>query len=280
MRPRYIKMKHAPSISVIITTYNWPKALNAVLRSVCAQKYPKLEILVADDGSTSETKHMIEQWQQKSPYPIKHIWQEDKGFRAAKARNRAIAVAQHDFIVFLDGDCVVPPKFIKRYSKLAQKGRFVSGNRVLLGEGFTKECLDESVKFERWSLLRWFGTWFNGKCNRLSPLIHLPLGPLRSRSSQSWKGVKTCNLGVWRKDLLQVNGLDEDYTGWGYEDSDLVIRLLRQGVYRIEGRFAIPVFHLWHPMQSRDDAKENFARLACIQNESRVKAVVGLDQYL
>jgi glycosyltransferase involved in cell wall biosynthesis len=268
------------SISVIITTYNWPSALNAVLRSVCAQKYPKLEIIIADDGSSDETKATFEHWQRKSPYPLRHIWQEDKGFRAAKARNRAIAVAKHDFIVFLDGDCVIGPHFITRYSKLAKNGSFVSGNRVLLEQEFTARCLNKNIPFEKWSLSRWGYVWFNGGCNRLSPLLRIPLGPLRHRSSHNWKGVKTCNLGVWREDLLKVNGLDEDYSGWGYEDSDLVIRLLRRGITRIEGRFAIPVFHLWHQMQSRKDAKENFARLASIQNESRVKAVQGLDQYL
>ncbi len=272
--------KQSISISVIITTYNWPKALDAVLRSVCAQRYDRLEILVADDGSRPDTKQLVEYWGSKAPFPIKHIWQEDKGFRAAKIRNRAIAAAKHDFVIFLDGDCVIPPTFIQRYSKLASEGTFVSGNRVLLEEKFTQKCISKKIPFEKWTLARWMNAWLQGKCNRISPLIYLPLGPLRARIAQHWKGVKTCNLGVWLKDLKSVNGLDEDYTGWGYEDSDLVIRLLRQGVQRKEGRFAIPVFHLWHPMQSRKDASENFARLASIQNESRVKALLGLDQYL
>lgn len=269
-----------PSISVIITTYNWPQALDAVLRSMNRQRYSLLEILIADDGSGPETKALVEQWQARSHIPIRHIWQEDKGFRAAKVRNLAIAAAKHDFVIFLDGDCVVPENFVKRYSKLAKAGTFVSGNRVLLNKAFTEKCLNKAIPFETWPLNRWINAWWQGKCNRVSPLVYIPLGPMRQRIAQHWKGVKTCNLGVWREDLIKVNGLDEDYTGWGYEDSDLVIRLLRQGTKRLEGRFAIPVFHLWHQMQSKENATENFARLAFIQNDSRVKALIGLDQYL
>ena len=272
-------MKKPVSLSVIITTYNWPEALGAVLRSLANQDYAKVELLIADDGSDDRTKTLIESWQKKSRHPIVHIWQEDKGFRAAKARNRAIAQAQNDFILFLDGDCMVPVDFLKRYAALAEKGYFVSGNRVLLQQSFTQWVLKEKVPAERWAISRWIATWFRGGCNRWSPLLHLPLGPLRYQHPQKWEGVKTCNLGVWREDLWRVNGLDEDYTGWGYEDSDLVIRLLRAGIQRKEGRFSVPVFHLWHPVQSRDLAKENYARLAAIQNDTRIKAVLGLDQY-
>lgn len=273
-------MTKLPSISVVVTTYNWPQALAAVLRALAAQHYPTFEVIVADDGSDHRTQKVIEQWQQRFPCSLKHVWQEDKGFRAAKVRNLAIMEAQYDFIVFLDGDCLVPPNFIHDYAALAEKNYFVSGNRVLLQQEFSESILLNNQAVEHRTLLFWLYAWLMGKCNRFAPLLKFPLGSFRYRLHHRWEGVKTCNLGVWKKDLYQVNGLDEAYTGWGYEDSDLIVRLFRAGIQRKDGRFALPVFHIWHPMQSREEAKENFARLADIQNSNRIKSVEGLDQYL
>ncbi len=269
-----------PSISVVVTTYNWVEALDMVLRALSKQTYAHMDIIVADDGSRQETYECVKRWQKQSKHPIQHVWQEDKGFRAAKIRNRAIAHSSHDFVVFIDGDCVVQPTFVEQYARLATQGSFISGNRILLKQGFTERSLKQQAPIENYSLGQWFNHRWSGQCNRLLPLLKLPLGPLRYRKRAQWAGVKTCNLGVWRADLEKVNGLDESYSGWGYEDSDLVIRLLKTGLVRKEGRFAIPpVFHLWHPEQSREKAKENFAKLADIQNDTRIKAVTGLDQY-
>ena len=272
-------MDKLPSISVIVTTYNWPQALDAVLRSLSTQQYSNFEVIVADDGSDHRTERVLQHWQKRFQRPLKHVWQEDKGFRAAKARNLAIMQAKNDFIVFLDGDCIVPHGFIQRYAELAEHGYLISGNRILLEQKFSQKILENKQVVEGKSLLFWWLTWFKGQCNRVSPLLHVPLGSLRYRLREKWQGVKTCNLGIWKGDLFAVNGLDEAYTGWGYEDSDLVVRLFRAGIQRKDGRFALPVFHIWHPIQSREQAKENFARLANIQNNTRIKALEGLDQY-
>lgn len=272
-------MSKAPSISVVVTTYNWPQALDAVLRSLSAQTYSNFEVIVADDGSDHRTERVIQYWQSTFDKPLKHVWQEDKGFRAAKARNLAIMKAQNEFIIFLDGDCLVPRHFLARYAQLAEKGYLISGNRILLEQRFSEKVLTSKHTVENQSIFLWCLTWLRGQCNRFTPLLPLPLGALRYRLKEKWEGVKTCNLGIWKHDLFAVNGLDEAYTGWGYEDSDLVVRLFRAGIARKDGRFALPVFHIWHPMQSREQAKENFARLANIQNNKRIKALEGLDQY-
>jgi len=114
------------------------------------------------------------------------------------------------------------------------------------------------------------------KTNRLAPLLRLPLGPLRRLRSRAWRGARACNLAVWRSDLDHVDGFDASYGGWGLEDSDLLIRLLRAGVRRKDGNFATGVLHLWHPENDRSLLPENQRRLAAIQKGDRVRSVTGL----
>ena len=121
--------------------------------------------------------------------------------------------------------------------------------------------------------------WARRDVNRLLPLLRLPDGHWRERNPQRWKGVKTCNMAVWRSDLLRVNGLDESFEGWGLEDSDLVIRLLHAGVKHKSARFAAPVFHLWHAENDRSRLARNQQRLDELLRSTQTRAVRGLDQY-
>lgn len=273
-------------VSVIVTTYNWPQALQLVLESLLSQSVKPYEIVIADDGSTLETQILIKQFQDKNiEVPLIHMYQKDKGFRAAKARNRAVALSSGDYLVFIDGDCIVPYDFIENHTKLAQKNWFVSANRLLLSESFTKDCLSQTqwqdIRRTSLSHLDFLGfckLYWHKKVNKVTPLIKLPLGPLRKCFPQKWEGVKTCNLGVFRTDFVKVNGFNEAFEGWGYEDTDLVIRLFRIGVYRKEGRFKVPVFHLWHKENDKSAEKDNLARL----EKSRLDAIFvehGLDQH-
>ena len=120
-----------------------------------------------------------------------------------------------------------------------------------------------------------------GNINRLLPLVHLPFDRLRYRQPYNWQKAMTCNLGVWKQDFLAVNGFDELFQGWGYEDSDLIVRLLHHGCKRKEGRFAVPVLHLWHRQNDRSRHDSNYARLLeRIENREFVRAERGVDRYL
>ena len=128
-------------ISILLATYNWPQALKLCLESLATQTDRNFEIIIADDGSTDSTKHIIEQFQSSSPIAIEHLWQEDQGFRKTIILNRAIAAAHGDYLVFLDGDCIVQPDFVARHRQLAQAGHLVTGSRVLLNEKLTQELI-------------------------------------------------------------------------------------------------------------------------------------------
>jgi glycosyltransferase involved in cell wall biosynthesis len=265
--------------AVIVTTYNRPDALAAVLEGFCCQTDRDFTLTVADDGSTEQTAAVVRLFEQRNEIPVVHVWQEDHGFRAAAIRNRAVASTNADYIIFTDGDCVPSRDFVKAHKTLAEPGYFLGANRVLLDKGFTSRVLHDRIPIHAWQWLDWARAWLRRDVNRLLPLIALPDGAFRKRAPDRWEGVKTCNLSAWRSDLVRVNGLDELYEGWGLEDSDLVIRLLHAGVKHKTARYAAPVFHLWHQEQDRRSLPENQKRLDELLQSSTVRAAVGLDRY-
>jgi len=265
-------------ISIIVSTYNRPDALRLVLLALAEQSDREFEVIVADDGSTTETRFMLESLRAQLPYVLYHIWQVDDGFRAAAIRNKAAAVAQGKYLIFLDGDCVPRVSFVAKHRALAEKQHLVAGNRVLLGEKFTKQVLARDELLHHWNYLDWLLARLSGKSNRILPFVPLCL-PRKFRKHR-WQGVKTCNLGIFKQDFLAANGFDESYCGWGYEDSDLAIRLLRLGLRRKDGHGAIPVVHLWHKENDRAREPFNYQRLQSVNQSSRVKTGHGVDQYL
>jgi glycosyltransferase involved in cell wall biosynthesis len=264
-------------ISVIVTTYNWKQALAACLASLFAQTDMDFEIIVADDGSRPDTTELITQLAEQSPVPLKHSYHADKGFRAGTIRNKAVAISAGNYLLFLDGDCVVFPHFIQRHRQLAALGYFVPGNRILLSQAFTQTLLNTGLPLHQQSVLTFIRWRLQGKINRLLPLLYLPFDALRLFRPQRWQQAMTCNLGLWREDFVAVNGFDEVFEGWGYEDSDLVIRLIHYGIKRKEGRFAVPVLHLWHQQNDRSEQQENYQRLmARLNNPNVIRAERGL----
>ncbi len=266
----------AALISVIVTTYNREDALEAVLRSLAAQTDADFEVVVADDGSKPATATLVETWQRKFSHHLEHVWQEDRGFRAAEIRNRAILASRGAYCIFLDGDCLARPDFVAVHRRLAEPGCFVTGNRILLSRALTRDVLDGRLAAESWSLFDWITQRLRGGINRLSALLRLPLGPLRRLRSQAWQGARSCNLAVWRADLDRVDGFDADYSGWGKEDSDIIVRLLRASLRRKDGVFATGVLHLWHPEADRSKLAENERKLDEIAASDRIRAWRGL----
>lgn len=253
--------------AIIVTTYNRPDALDRVLESVAAMTVQATEVMVADDGSGEATARVIEHW--KKVLPLSHVWQPDEGFRAAEARNKAVLASSSEYIIFLDGDCMVPNDFVRRHQCLAESGFMVAGNRILFSQALTDDVLQRREYPLAWTMAHWFAQKLGGRVNRLLPLLRLPDGAWRKKRPYRWQGVHTCNLGLWRNDFEAVNGFDQSFQGWGHEDADLSIRLMRNGVFRKEGGFAVPVLHLWHPENDRQQEINNRERLARLENHER-----------
>jgi glycosyltransferase involved in cell wall biosynthesis len=266
----------AELISVIVTTYNREDALAAVLRSLSRQSDTDFEVVIADDGSGPATAALIEAWKAGAGRHVEHVWHEDRGFRAAEIRNRAVLASRGAYCIFLDGDCIVRRDFVATHRRLAEPGCFVTGNRILLSAALTATVLCEKLAPEDWRFGRWLAERGRGGINRLSALLHLPLGPLRRLRQNAWRGARSCNLAIWRCDLDRVDGFDADYSGWGKEDSDIIVRLLRAGIRRKDGVFAAGVIHLWHSDFDRSRLPENERKLESVVAGNRVRAQRGL----
>ena len=250
-------MQCAQTISVVITTYNRPDALEAVMRACFMQDDKRFEIIIADDGSTANTRARVERLAAGAPVPVRHVWQPDQGFRAAMARNRGILAASGEYIVFLDGDCIPQRDFIARHRALSQPGHLVSGSRILLSEGLTRRVLEQGIDVTTAPAARQLAWRARGDMNKVLQLFLRWPDIGRTSKRFRWRRIKSCNLAVWRSDLERVNGFDESFVGCGYEDSDLVLRLFHAGVRRKDGAFATEVFHLWHREAQRDQASSN-----------------------
>ena len=263
-------------ISLIVSTYNRPDALGACLRSLCGQTDRDFEIVVADDGSGPATLDVIKACAAEAGVPVAHVWQQDRGFRLAEIRNRAIAESSGAYVVFLDGDCIARPDFVAAHRRLAEPGYFVSGNRVLLSKVLTEAILADDLEPEVWPLASWVVFRARGQINRLMPLLTLPLGLSRKRLANEWEGVRGGNFAFFRADLDKVDGFETSFVGWGLEDSDIVVRMIRAGVKRKDGRFATGVLHLWHEDADRSQFDVHQEKLDELRQNDRVRALRGL----
>ena len=240
-------------VSLIIATYNWPESLILALRSIEKQTIVPEEVIIADDGSTAETKEIIDKFQKDSDLNIIHSWQEDKGFRVAQSRNKAIVKSSGDYIILVDGDMILHHKFIQDHIKNAQANYFVQGSRVLLTEDKSEKILDS----KRTS----FSFFSTGLKNRKNAIRSNLLSKIFSSKKNYLKGVRSCNMAFFKDDCMKVNGFNEDFIGWGREDSEFAVRLLNSGINRKNVRFNMIQFHLWHKEATRDSLGQNDAIL-------------------
>ena len=216
-------------LTLIITTYNWPESLLLVIESVKKQTILPNEVIIADDGSTIDTKKVISHFIENSNLNIIHSWQEDLGFRVARSRNNAILKSSGSYIVLIDGDMILHKDFIKDHLACAEAGYFVQGHRTLISKKQTKKALKEnSASF----------TFFCPCLKNRKNCIHsIMLSKLFSNKRNNLKGIKSCNLAFFRKDFFDINGFNNEFEGWGREDSEFIVRLVNRGINRKNIRF-------------------------------------------
>lgn len=278
---KYVKLAEANqklTTALIITTYNRSDALEAVLESVKHQRILPDEVIIADDGSAEATKVVIERFQQNFPVPLKHAWQADTGFRLAESRNRALAQATSDYIVVIDGDMVLHPEFIADHKKAAKKGLFVQGSRVVLTEAKTAKLLQNVTAYRP---LKWYEKGLEKRLEKRLSALHLPLVSaliLGKEKRDSYHAIRGCNMAFFREDAVAINGFNNDFVGWGREDSEFVARFFNNGGKRANLKFAAIAYHLWHFEAERDALPANDKLLENAINQKLRWCENGLQQ--
>ena len=247
--------------SLIVTTYNSALMLRKVGESLLLQSRMPDEVVIADDGSDHETAEVVGECSRVFPFPVVHVWQEKRGFRAAKIRNEAIKKSSGEYIVLLDGDCVVNRHFISDHLSLAEEGCFVQGKRVHVSRGAVAEFGGEHAN----SMVKLLGLALTGKISNSHHVLRLP-PPLAIRN-RKLKGIKSCNMSFFRRDVLSVNGFNEDFVGWGNEDSELACRFFKYGLFKKVHSFMAICFHFWHPTNKTADGRNERLLSAALESK-------------
>lgn len=258
--------------ALLISTYNWPEALELILQSASIQTQLPHEIIVADDGSGHETKQLILDFQKISTIPIQHFWQEDKGFRKSKILNKAVAGTSAEYIIQIDGDCIMHPRFIEDHLNHACKGVYLYGSRVNILPDFVANVIKhKKIKFNL----------FSAEIKNRTRTLHLRIFSKLYKShigiSKKFRG---CNVSYWRQDLISINGYNEDYEGWGREDSDFAIRLGNNGIKARRLRYSGIVYHIYHKINSKHNSEWNDKLQDDTIKKNTITINNGIDKYL
>lgn len=253
------------TIALLVSTYERPDALDAVLQSVLRQSEQPQELLIADDGSGEPTRAVVERFAASLPYPVIHVRHEHDGFRAGRIRNLALARATAEYIVQIDGDMVLHEEFLADHRHAARRGCYVQGTRILADEVLTHGLLDGEPH-----ALTPFSPGIGGL--RRIYAARLPrLSGAVAQLANRFIAIKGCNIAYWHDDMARVGGYNETMTGWGSEDKELAARLEHAGVRRRTLLFGAIAYHLHHPPAVRDRHTINEEILARTRRERRVR---------
>jgi glycosyltransferase involved in cell wall biosynthesis len=230
-------------VSVIVTTYRKPRHLALVLESIALQRAPgsRFEVIVADDGSDDDTEAVVARFSALAPFPVRFTTAPHEGFRPARVRNRAARQARGRYLLFLDGDCMIPAHHLAAHLARRRAGTALIGFCARLPRHVSDPLVPGGLagislpalapESERRQLRRrhrkawWHAAWRH---------------PTKPRLAAG-------DFSVWRSDFEAVNGFDEQFVGWGQEDDDLGLRLRAMGL-RIESILDRTCsLHVWHP---------------------------------
>ena len=208
--------------SLVTPTYNWPEALELLLLSIIKQKVLPNEVLIADDGSKEETRLLIERFQKMFPVPLIHVWHEDNGNQKPKIMNKAIAKANYEYIIEIDGDIIMHPNFVEDHLLHAKRGFYLFGSRVNIQKSILEKIFkDKTTYFHFLSK----GIKKRGRTLRI-PFLMKFAKTYTLRSSK----LRGCNMSFWKEDFIKVNGFNEGLVGWGVDDSELIQRMHNLGI--------------------------------------------------
>jgi len=258
------------NISVIVPTYNRPQALKLCLLSLRDQSILPSEVLIADDGSSSETRDAVDEMRNvlKDIFPIKHVWQEDIGFRKPRILNEAVRQATGDYLVFIDGDCMAHRHFIRAHVEQSDPAAILGGKRVEIGRKLTEQLLKEGTILNSFHP-RLILDSLAGNSRKVEEAIQIKnpfLRRLMHRDQINNDGIWGCNFSLYKQLFMDINGCDEDFLDGSLEDNDLGIRVLNLGKSVRSVRGLAIVLHLWHTSSWSFEGEKYKYNLQIIKN--------------
>lgn len=236
---------NTPSISLIIAVYNHADFLDKVLAGLTNQTFTNYEIVVADDGSGPEIKTVIEQHEDRFPHSIRHVRQDDHGFRKTMAVNRAVAASNGDYLVFIDGDCLLHGRFLERHYKRRKPRTVLSGRRIRLTPAITRKMSLEDIRSRKIEKPAYW--WF--ECDGFDRFhgFYMPmLFGLKNIRRHNRYEILGCNFSVHKIDFYSINGYDERITGRGLEDNNLCSRFLAGNMIVESVKMECLQYHMYH----------------------------------
>lgn len=236
-----------PEISVIISTYNAVNWLRKTLMGYKVQDFHDFELIIADDGSSKETREFLEEFQKETSIPIIHLWQEDEGFQKSKILNKAVLASRADYILMSDGDCIPRKDFVKIHFKNREKGYFLSGGYFKLPMEISEKINADDIISQGCFDQNWLkknGLKFSIKNSKLTAgKTRAKIFNLLTPTGATWNGH---NASGWKADIVAVNGFDERMQ-YGGQDRELGERLINFGIKSKQIRYSAVCVHLDHP---------------------------------
>jgi glycosyltransferase involved in cell wall biosynthesis len=254
--------------------------LQKCLWAFCCQSFREFEVVIADDGSTGETRQLVADCARQAPFPLRHAWQENQGFRKAKILNQAIRMCGGDYLIFTDGDCLPRRDFVLAHRTHARQNYFITGGSHInipesIHVAFSREDIEQQRVFRRdWLQSR----GMDARKYRYRLTSHRWLAPVLDLLTPRPGVLVGCNSSAWKDAVLSVNGFDERYLGYGSEDKDLGVRLTHRGFRSRRLKYSLVCIHLDHPKTyTSEEVAENSRRLRQAKAEKLVRAARGIE---
>ena len=259
------------TVSLIISTYNWPEALELCLKSVMGQSVKPSEVIVADDGSTPLTKEIIDEFRKCYSSKFKHIWHLDHGFKLAEIRNKAVAESSGDYIIQIDGDTILHKDFIKDHQEFARRNSFIKGRRLMIGKTKSHHLLQNksiSVSF------------LSSDIKMREHGIRIPFYNkiFKTKNENSADGVLGSNMAFWREDFVKVNGYNNSLVGWGAEDKELAQRFINLGLVKRKIKYGAIQYHIYHHQCDRRKHDEQVAEIETLKISKKTTCENGFSE--
>ena len=243
-----------PKATVIAAFYTKIDYLHLVLAGFERQSEKDFEFIVADDGSNQEIVKELEFLSKEIPFPLIHIWQEDKGFRKNKILNKAITTSNSNYIIFIDADCIPHSRFVEEHISCSEKGSCLTGRRVNLSQKYTRiltpqKVRDGIIENNNFALIK---DGLIGESFYVEKGFYTKSILLRKIFNTKERGLLGCNFSLNKEDMLYINGFDERYEAPSIgKDSDVQFRLELNGIKIVSLNHIAVQYHLYHQLLER-----------------------------